>query len=434
MNKEGGLSMVSSSPKASSKEMEGNALIGVDKLPKKIYKTLDESTKILRYKVPFSMFAYLIYLDSKGKEVDLSTYKGKVLLVVNVASKCYSKLLSNLSKMRHLDLSYNNFDEDAFRILGALPSLKFLSLVSNSMEGPLSNQGNLLNGTLPIIPPSIGALSSLKALSLAQNNLSGSLLIQGMVLTLAEMKILRRKMEELGIDSNICKPGQYNHLSCPMCKGGDSEEKSLFIFITANGIQLCGPVFKQNVAGEAYVNGNSTFGRIAHISKVKQTREITEKSLDLEPTCSEDPRLLGEIHVVLLRSVIKDIEDVARTPSSTGLGAALKGDWKAANGVIEIFPTVIRSSITKRWETALHIAVAAKRIHFVEELVGLMNPEDLELQNSNGNTALCFVVTNGTVRIAEVVINKNEHVPMIRGSQGMTPLYMASLLGHSDMV
>ncbi|GMP74482.1 hypothetical protein CsSME_00031890 [Camellia sinensis var. sinensis] len=27
--------------------------------------------------------------------------------------------------------------------------------------------------------------------------------------------------------------------------------------------------------------------------------------------------------------------------------AALKGDWKAANGVIEIFPTGVRSSITK---------------------------------------------------------------------------------------
>ncbi|KAF8413823.1 hypothetical protein HHK36_001817 [Tetracentron sinense] len=33
-----------------------------------------------------------------------------------------------------------------------------------------------------------------------------------------------------------------------------------------------------------------------------------------------DPRLLGEIHVALLRSIIKDIEDVARTPS-IGLGA-----------------------------------------------------------------------------------------------------------------
>ncbi|KAL7211198.1 hypothetical protein ACSBR2_014136 [Camellia fascicularis] len=41
-------------------------------------------------------------------------------------------------------------------------------------------------------------------------------------INLAEMKVLRRKMEELGIDSNLCKPGQYNHLICPMCKGGDS--------------------------------------------------------------------------------------------------------------------------------------------------------------------------------------------------------------------
>ncbi|CAI8617390.1 unnamed protein product [Vicia faba] len=33
-----------------------------------------------------------------------------------------------------------------------------------------------------------------------------------------------------------------------------------------------------------------------------------------------DPRMLGEIHIALLRSIIKDIEDVARTPT-TGLGA-----------------------------------------------------------------------------------------------------------------
>ncbi|XP_028119218.1 ankyrin repeat-containing protein At5g02620-like isoform X2 [Camellia sinensis] len=114
--------------------------------------------------------------------------------------------------------------------------------------------------------------------------------------------------------------------------------------------------------------------------------------------------------------------------------AALKDDWNAAKGVIEIFPTVVRSSITQECETALHIAAAAKRIHFVEELVGRMNREDLELLNSNGNTALCLAAVAGTVRIAEVMINKNERLPMIRGSKGMTPLYMAALLGHSDMV
>lgn len=34
----------------------------------------------------------------------------------------------------------------------------------------------------------------------------------------------------------------------------------------------------------------------------------------------QDPRILGEIHIALLRSILKDIEDVARTPT-TGLGA-----------------------------------------------------------------------------------------------------------------
>ncbi|XP_028071063.1 receptor-like protein 13 [Camellia sinensis] len=91
--------------------------------------------------------------------------------------------------MRHLDLSYNNFDEDAFRILGALPSLKFLSSVFNSMEGPLSNQeltynlsnlevlllrGNLLNGTLPM--EGLTSFRHLQILALSENNFFASIL------------------------------------------------------------------------------------------------------------------------------------------------------------------------------------------------------------------------------------------------------------------
>ncbi|KAL7179991.1 hypothetical protein ACSBR1_043242 [Camellia fascicularis] len=94
-----------------------------------------------------------------------------------------SKLLSKLTKIRHLDLRGNHFNKDAFRILGALPSLKFLSLENNRMERPLSNQGltsffhlEILdlseNNFFASIPPSMNAPS------VAQNNLNGSLPIQ----------------------------------------------------------------------------------------------------------------------------------------------------------------------------------------------------------------------------------------------------------------
>ncbi|KAI7980465.1 Receptor-like protein 15 [Camellia lanceoleosa] len=97
----------------------------------------------------------------------------------------YSKLLSNLSKMRHLNLSKNNFDKNAFRILGALPSLKFLSLESNRIEGPLSNQGlcklkkleeldlsyDLFEG---ILPPCLSNMRSLKFFDISLNQFTGN--------------------------------------------------------------------------------------------------------------------------------------------------------------------------------------------------------------------------------------------------------------------
>ncbi|KAL3531369.1 hypothetical protein ACH5RR_010691 [Cinchona calisaya] len=59
--------------------------------------------------------------DSKGKDVDLSVYKGKVLLVVNVASKCG---LSN-SNYTQLTELYNKYKDKGFEIL-AFPCNQFL--------------------------------------------------------------------------------------------------------------------------------------------------------------------------------------------------------------------------------------------------------------------------------------------------------------------
>nr|XP_023915691.1 ankyrin repeat-containing protein NPR4-like isoform X3 [Quercus suber]POF06454.1 ankyrin repeat-containing protein itn1 [Quercus suber] len=114
--------------------------------------------------------------------------------------------------------------------------------------------------------------------------------------------------------------------------------------------------------------------------------------------------------------------------------AAIKGDWKVAKDVIDKYPGIVRVAITRKWETALHIAAAAKRTAFVKELVERMNEEDLALKNKDDNTAICFAAASGIVEIAKVMVGKNRNLPMIQGNKGMRPIYMAALFGHRNMV
>ncbi|KAK3040678.1 hypothetical protein RJ639_028374 [Escallonia herrerae] len=114
--------------------------------------------------------------------------------------------------------------------------------------------------------------------------------------------------------------------------------------------------------------------------------------------------------------------------------AALKGDWAMAKEFLQAHPEALNARITRGSETALHIAAAARNASFVEELVTLMTPNDLALQNTVGNTALCFAAASGIISIAAPMVNKNRKLPLIRGSNGALPLYMAALLGHKDMV
>ncbi|KAH7862748.1 hypothetical protein Vadar_008934 [Vaccinium darrowii] len=59
--------------------------------------------------------------DSRGKDVDLSVYKGKVLLVVNVASKC-GFTDTNYTQLTEL---YNRYKDKGLEILG-FPCNQFL--------------------------------------------------------------------------------------------------------------------------------------------------------------------------------------------------------------------------------------------------------------------------------------------------------------------
>ncbi|KAK6150165.1 hypothetical protein DH2020_017690 [Rehmannia glutinosa] len=107
-----------------------------------------------------------------------------------------------------------------------------------------------------------------------------------------QLMILRQKLQEIGIDANPFKPGQYNGLICPRCKGGDSGEKSLSLRIEEDGGAATWTCFRAKCgwtgATRAFAGVKSTYARMNTIPKVKQpTRVITEESLGLEPLCNE---------------------------------------------------------------------------------------------------------------------------------------------------
>ncbi|KAM1276323.1 hypothetical protein ACFX13_029562 [Malus domestica] len=114
--------------------------------------------------------------------------------------------------------------------------------------------------------------------------------------------------------------------------------------------------------------------------------------------------------------------------------AAMKGNWETTKGILNINPALLTASITKGWETVLHVAAGAKNnIQIVTELVKMIDEEDLALQDKKGNTALSFAAAAGTVEIADILIQNNRFLPTIPGGEGMTPLYMAALFGQSEM-
>ncbi|KAL7613389.1 hypothetical protein Lser_V15G07131 [Lactuca serriola] len=118
--------------------------------------------------------------------------------------------------------------------------------------------------------------------------------------------------------------------------------------------------------------------------------------------------------------------------------ASIRGDWKTAKEILDERPELVRYSITGNNETALHVGASAKSTkqveEFVENLVSKMEKEDLELLNNSSNTALCLAAGAGNVKMVEIMVKKNRALVAITGGGGMTPLYMACLFGHYEMV
>ncbi|XVE80583.1 hypothetical protein DITRI_Ditri14bG0151200 [Diplodiscus trichospermus] len=89
----------------------------------------------------------------------------------------------------------------------------------------------------------------------------------------------------------------------------------------------------------------------------------------------------------------------------------------------------VNSSVTKEYQTSLHVAAGAKHTDFVKKLVNHMQA-NLQLQDKNGNTAFCHAVMAGSKDMAEFMLKQDRGLALIRGGQNSMPLFIAVLFGH----
>jgi ankyrin repeat protein len=112
---------------------------------------------------------------------------------------------------------------------------------------------------------------------------------------------------------------------------------------------------------------------------------------------------------------------------------ALVGDWNASKVMIDENNELLNAAITRDYGTLLHVAAGTNHVHFVKELVKLLEPNDLLLQNNKGNTTLCVAAVSGNLQIVVILIKKNGCISKIRGAERMTPLTMAASYGRNDI-
>ncbi|XP_048436173.1 uncharacterized protein LOC125475467 [Pyrus x bretschneideri] len=86
-----------------------------------------------------------------------------------------------------------------------------------------------------------------------------------------------------------------------------------------------------------------------------------------------------------------------------------RGEFDAAMGLLKLNPEAV-TAIIREDETILHWAVSFKKLDIAKELVHLMRPEDLEIQDSEGLTALHRVILDipESVELAKCMVEKNK--------------------------
>uniref|UniRef100_A0A5B6YGN9 Toprim domain-containing protein n=1 Tax=Davidia involucrata TaxID=16924 RepID=A0A5B6YGN9_DAVIN len=108
-------------------------------------------------------------------------------------------------------------------------------------------------------------------------------------INMAKLSGLKQKTAILGINCDSFTPGQYSHLICPKCCGGQSMERSLSFHINQNRDFAMWRCFRVECgwAGQVFADDGATYNGANQINKVNSSRKMTEESLRLEPLGDE---------------------------------------------------------------------------------------------------------------------------------------------------
>ncbi|KAF7820264.1 ankyrin repeat-containing protein NPR4-like isoform X1 [Senna tora] len=199
--------------------------------------------------------------------------------------------------------------------------------------------------------------------------------------------------------------------------------------------------------------GTNAFSHISQVSEAKVAWNVLNLtynhnlSLDQSEVESESSESEPEPEPALPDGCIASPVDPSIFKPSTTRGEAVNCDLavlyknicennlNATKAFMEKHPSALGARITSLGQTALHVVASLGHVRMVEGLVGLMEPQYLEIVDVDGFTPLATAAANsGHLHLAQCMVNKNDNILTIPISRGkVLPVTLALSNGHKEM-
>ncbi|KAL5583518.1 hypothetical protein UlMin_015960, partial [Ulmus minor] len=109
------------------------------------------------------------------------------------------------------------------------------------------------------------------------------------------------------------------------------------------------------------------------------------------------------------------------------------GDWKNVELLLDSNHKLAKARIPSSQNTVLHLASLAGEVNIVKRLVDLMVPQDLEIKDKDGYTALAKASIKGNKRIAQYMVQKHKPLVSIPTGTKLLPVVIAMMYGNKEM-